>query len=194
MLRMRGKRFTGQAPAGNLLCEVKMSSLSESIQLIESLSATIRELVEPIESVQLGIQVEGSGLVPNGLELIAGELTMVVLVLTNADLNITDEEARLLNNFRQAICGDYNFALSSHDYSDMCRKFLRIHPDRRLSLDHKPYSVQYLETYDAEHATDYAEKAKAVFFQVGQAVVQADEREESRETITLLNFKETLYS
>jgi len=56
------------------------------------------------------------------------------------------------------------------------------------------YSVQYLETYDAEHATEYAEKAKAVFFQVAKAVVQADEREQSRETITLLNFKEILYS
>lgn len=171
-----------------------MSSRSESIQLIGSLSAIIRELVEPIERVQLGIHDEQSGFVPNGLELIAGELTMVVLVFTNADLNITDEETDLLNNVRHAIRGDDAFALSSHDYLDMCRKFLRIHPDRRLSIDHKPYSVQYLETYDAEHATEYAEKARAVFFQVAKAVVQADEREHSKETITLLNFNEILYS
>ncbi len=75
----------------------------------------------------------------------------------------------------------------------MCRKFLRIHPNRRLSIDHKPYSVQYLETYDAEHATEYAERAKAVFFQVAKAVVQADRLEQSVETTTLLNFKEILY-
>ena len=53
---------------------------------------------------------------PNGLELIAGELTMVVLVFTNSDLKITDEETDLLNKFRQAICGDNAFALSSNDY------------------------------------------------------------------------------
>ncbi len=76
----------------------------------------------------------------------------------------------------------------------MCRNFLRIHPDRRLSLDHKPYSVQYLETYDAEHGTEYAEKAKALFFQLGKAVIQADESEQFKEAITLLNFKEILYS
>lgn len=177
-----------------MLREVKMSSHSQSIQLIESLNATIRELVAPIERMQSRIHDEERGYVSDGLDLLAGELTMVVLVFTNADLNITDEETDLLNDFRHAICGDDAFALSSHDYLDMCRNFLRIHPDRRLSIDHKPYSVQYLETYDAEHATEYAEKAKAVFFQVAKAVVQADEREQSRETITLLNFKEILYS
>lgn len=171
-----------------------MSSHSESIQLIESLKVTIRELVEPIERIQLGIHNEESGYVPNGLELIAGELTMVVLVFTNADLNITDGETVLLNNFRQAICGDDAFALTSHDYLDMCRQFLRIHPNRRLSIDHKPYSVQYLETYDAEHATEYAERGKAVFFEVAKAVVQADRIEQSVEGMTLLNFKEILYS
>ncbi|HYJ87143.1 MAG TPA: hypothetical protein VEW46_13870 [Pyrinomonadaceae bacterium] len=169
-----------------------MSSHSESIQLMESLKATIRELVEPIESIQSKTR-DGETGYPNGLELMMGELTMVVLVFTNADLNITDEETGLLNNFRHAICGDDAFALSSHDYVDMCRKFLRIHPNRRLSIDHKPYSVQFLETYDGEHGTQYAEKAKAVFFEVAKAVIQADEREQSKETISLLNFKEILY-
>lgn len=170
-----------------------MSSHSESLQLIESLNVTIRELVEPIERIQLGIHNEESGYVPNGLELIAGELTMVVLVFTNADLNIMAGETDLLNNFRQAVCGDDAFTLTS-DYLDMCRKFLRIHPNGRLSIDHKPYSVQYLETYDAEHATEYAEKAKAGFFQVAKAVVQADRIEHSVEGMTLLNFKDILYS
>jgi hypothetical protein len=131
---------------------------------------------------------------PNGLELIAGELTMIILVFTNADLNITDEETDLLNNFRQAICGDDAFALSSHDYLDMCRRFLRIHPDRRFSIDRKPDSVRCLEIYDHEHATGYAGKAKAVFFEIAKAVVQADGLEEVEETMTLLNFKEILDS
>jgi hypothetical protein len=169
-----------------------MSSHSKSIQVVESLKVAIRELVGPIEKIQLRDHVK-EGELPNGLELIASELTMVVLIFTNADLNITGEETDLLNNFRYAICGDHAFALSSHDYLDMCRRFLQIHPNSRLSIDHKPYSIQYLEIYDAEHVTDYAEKAKAVFFDVAKAVVQADDTEESRENMTLLNFKEILY-
>jgi hypothetical protein len=171
-----------------------MSSHSESLQLIESFRDTIRDLIDPIEKIQLRIHDAESGYVPNGLELIAGELTMVVLVFTNADLNIAEKETDLLNNFRYAICGDDGFALSSHDYLDLCRKFLTIHPDSRFSIDHKPYSLQFLETYDAEHATDYAKRAKTMFFQIAKAVVEADEREQSEEMMTLMNFSEILCS
>ena len=171
-----------------------MSSHTESIQLIESLNATIREFVEPIESVQLEIHSEERDYVPDGLELIAGELTMMILLFTNADLEITEEETDLLNSFRHAICGDDAFDLSTHDYLDMCRKFLRIHPDRRLSIDQKPYSVQYLEIYDREHASQYAEKSKDLFFQIARIIVQADGTERTQERIALLNFKEILYS
>jgi hypothetical protein len=171
-----------------------MTFHSESLQLIESLKPTIRELVQPIERIQSDINHEEPGYVPNGLELIGGELTTVVLLFTNADLNITDKETDFLNNFRGSICGDDVFALSTHDYLDLCRRFLSVHPDRRLSIDHKPYSVQYLEAYDAEHGTEYAEKARSMFIQVAQAVMQADEREEPREIMTFMNFKEILYA
>jgi len=171
-----------------------MSSHSKSIQLVESLKGTIRELVEPIERIQLRIHNEESGCEPNGLELIAGELTMVVLIFTNADLNITKDETDLLNNFRQAICGGDSFALTSDDYLDMCRRFLRIHPNRRLSIDHPPSTVRYLDTYDREHGTEYAQKAKDIFFKLASAIVQADGIERPEEMMTLLNFKEILYS
>ena len=94
--------------------EKKVISHFKAIQIAKSLEDTIRELVGPIESIQLQIEKE-TGLVPDGLELIAGELTMVVLVFTNADLKITDEETDLLNDFRRVICGDDAFALTSHD-------------------------------------------------------------------------------
>lgn len=158
------------------------------------LKETVNELVEPIESIQSQIHDGETGYVPDGLELIVGELTMVVLVFTNADLNITDAEMELLNNFRRAICGDHAFSLTSQAYLDMCRRFLRIHPYRRLSIDHKPYTVQYLQIYDRQHGTENAEKAKAVFFQLAKVVVQVDGIEKPQEMITLLNFKETLDS
>lgn len=171
-----------------------MSPRFSSIPLVRSLEETIHELIEPIESVQLQIHGEDGNYLPDGLELLTGELTMVALVFTNADLNISGDETNLLNNFRRAICGDESFALTSHDYRTLCRKFLRVHPHRRLSIDHMPYSVQYLQIYDRKHGTEHAERARAMFFRLANAIVKADGTEKQEEMMTLLNFKEILYS
>jgi len=171
-----------------------MSSRFRSIPLIRSLEETIHELIEPIESVQLQTHGEDGNYLPDGLELLSGELTMIALIFTNADSNISSDETDLLNNFRRTICGDESFALTSHDYRELCRKFLRIHPNRRLSIDHLPLSVQYLQIYDREHRTEYAERAKAMFFRLANAIVKADDIEKPEEMMTLLNFKEILYS
>ncbi len=171
-----------------------MTSRFRGIPLIHSLEETIHELIEPLENVQLQIYDEEGGELPGGLELIMGELTMVALIFTNADLNISSDETDLLNNFRRAIYGDKFVALTSHDYLELCQKFLHIHPNRHLSIDYVPYTVQYLQIYDHEHGTEYAEKAKAMFFRLANAIVKADGVEKSEENMTLLNFKEILYS
>jgi len=170
-----------------------MSSRFRSIPLIRSLEETIHELIEPIESVQLQTRGEDKNYLPDGLELLSGELTMLALLFTNADSNISGDETDLLNDFRRTICGDESFALSSHDYRELCRKFLQIHPNRRLSIDHMPYSIQYLQSYDRENRTEYAERAKAMFFRLANAIVKADGKEKPEEMITLLNFKDILY-
>ncbi|MGI8668348.1 MAG: AAA family ATPase [Aridibacter sp.] len=172
-----------------------MASRFTSIPLIWSLRETIHELIEPIESVQLQIHKEEGGDLPDGLELLMGELTMVALIFTNADFNISSDETDLLNDFRRAIYGDKSRALTSQDYLELCRKFLHIHPkNRHLSIDYVPYSVQHLQIYDREHGTEYAEKAKAMFFRLANAIVKADDAEKSEEMMMLLNFKEILYS
>ncbi len=171
-----------------------MSSRFSSIPFIQSLEETIRELIKPLESIQGQIYEEEGGGLPDGLDLLMGELTMVALIFTNVDLNISEEETDVLNNFRQSIYGNESFALTSHDYRELCRKFLRIHPDRRISIDYTPYSVQYLQIYDREHGTEYAERARTMFFRLANAIVKADGVEKSEELMTLLNFKEILYS
>jgi len=171
-----------------------MASRLADTPLIRSLEETIRELVEPLESVQLQIRDDGAGELPNGLELLMGELTMVVLVLTNADLAVTDEETDILNNFHRAVYGSESFALTSDNYRELCLQFLRIYPDRFLTLDHPPYSVQHLQVYDAENGTEHAEKARAMFLRLANAIVTADGAETSEEMVTLQNFKQILYS
>jgi CRISPR/Cas system-associated protein endoribonuclease Cas2 len=169
-----------------------MSAHFQNVLLAPSFRERVIELVEPIESVQSAI--EGESPVPHGLELLTGELTMVILIFTNADRKITDEETTLLNDFRRTICGDNAFVLPSRAYSDLCRKFLSLHPHRRLSIDHKPRSIRYLHVYDQQYATEYAEKARALFLELAESITQADGTESSQEMITFLNFKEILYS
>jgi hypothetical protein len=41
-----------------------------------------------------------------------GELTMVVLHLTNADMAVSEEETDILNNFHRAVYGRESFALT----------------------------------------------------------------------------------
>ncbi len=169
-----------------------MSSQPKLIQLLESMNATIRELVAPIEEIQLQTGAAESDSVPNGLELIARELTMVVLVFTNVDLDITNDEIDALKDLRRAVCGDEAFDVTPGPYLDMCRNFLRTHPNGRLSIDHQPDTIRFLQIYDRQHGTQYSEKAKAIFFQLASSIVQADGLEKPQELMTLGNFKDIL--
>jgi hypothetical protein len=82
--------------------------------------------------------------------------------------------------------------LSSSDYLELCREFLRIHPEMRLTIDHLPASMRFLLAYDQTHDTEYASKARELFIQFGEAIVKADNNEHPIETIILENFKDTL--
>ena len=131
-----------------------MDSRFSNIPFIISLRGTILELIQPIEKIQRQIHEEEGGDSPDGLSLIMGELTMVALIFMNADFNISSKETDLLNDFRLAIYGDNSLAFTSQDYIALCRRFLRLYPDRNISIDYIPNSVKYLQIYDREHGTN----------------------------------------
>lgn len=167
---------------------------SRNSNLTRSLKETIHELVAPLECVQRQIHEKGGGRLPNGLDLLMGELTNVALIFANIDLNLSEQKRDLLNDFYRSIYVTKTLILPSDDFFQLCRKFVGTYPDRWLSIDYTPDSVQYLQSHDREHGTEYAEKAKAIFFRLASAIVNADGVETSQETITLLNFKEILDS
>jgi len=162
-------------------------------QYIQSLKRTMTELIAPVETVQGQMYEEDGRVMPTGVELIMGELTTVALIMINADLDISRKEIDLLNNFRQAVYGDKYVALAAENYNELCQKFLSMYPSRCLSIDSTPYTVQYLQTYDREHGTDFADKAKAMFLQLAVTIASADGRKDREEHIVLRNFKEVLY-
>jgi len=121
-----------------------------------------------------------------------GELTMTVLLLTDTDTGVAARELELLNEMRHVVYGYGIPELSSSDYLELCREFLRIHPERRMTIDHLPWSIRLLLAYDQEHGTKYADKARTIFIQFAEALVEADNNEHPVEAIILANFKDIL--
>ena len=82
--------------------------------------------------------------------------------------------------------------MTSEDYLELFREFLRLYPNKRLTLDHVPSCIRLLQSYDEEHGTDFAGKPVSLFIQFGEAIVKADQKEDRGETMLLENFKDTL--
>jgi hypothetical protein len=164
-----------------------------NLSTLAHLRQSIEELVPLIETAQSEVSGESGKKAQNGLELLMSDLTMIALLLTNVDLKVSADELDLINDLRRAIYGAGVPLLNSFDYDELCREFLRLYPKKRLTIDQLPNSIKYLLAYDQVHGTEYAEKARALFFQFAEAIVSADQNKDSVESIMLLNFKDILY-
>ena len=164
----------------------------ENLEILRALKPDIEELVMPIEAGEIAFFGEDSPKVQSGLHLIMGELTMVVLLLTDPDGKIAPSELELLNDLRHVVYGYGIPELDSSNFWDLRRQFLRIHPDRLLTLDHLPLSVRLLDIHDRSHGTQYAAKARMIFTQFADAIIRADKEENVYEKMALDNFKEIL--
>lgn len=164
----------------------------ESLSILRSLKQNIEELVPPLEAAQKEIYGEDKESIKDSLDLIMGDLTMVVVMLTNIDSDISATELELINEMRHVVLGYGIPELTSEDYIGLFREFLQLYPDKRLTLDHVPSSIRLLQTYDQGHGTEYAGKAKSLFIQFAEAIIKADREEDFGESITLANFKDIL--
>ena len=164
----------------------------ENLSILRSLKQNIEEISAPLKAAQLDAYGEDREKVQNGLDFVMGELTMVVVLLTGTDSSVSAPELELLNEMRQVVYGEAIPKLTSSDYLELCREFLRIHPESRMTVDHLPTSVRLLIAYDQAHGTKFASKARTIFTQFGEALVKADNNEHPVEAIILTNFKEML--
>jgi len=164
----------------------------ETLSILRSLKQTIEELIMPIESAQEEPVAEVSWNKQKGIDLIMSDLTMMVILLTNVDLEISAEELKLANDMRHVVYGYGIPELTSNDYMGLFKDFLRLYPNKRLTLDHVPVSIRLLRTYDEKNNTRYADKGVNLFIQFGEAIVKADKKQDFAESILLENFKDTL--
>src|SRR5574341_76600 len=163
----------------------------ENLSILRSLKQNIEELATPLEAARLEAYPTNQERVQSGLDFIMSELTMIVLLLTGTDSDVADRELDLLNDMRHVVYGFGIPELTSKDYMELCREFLRINPESRMTVDHLPLSVKLLRNYDQAHGTEYASKARTVFMQFAEALVKADNNEHPVEAIILANFKDT---
>jgi hypothetical protein len=164
----------------------------EYLAILRSLKQNIEELSPPLEAAQRKVYGEDEERIQSSLDLTMGELTMTVLVLMGADSEISADELELLNDMRHVVYGFGIPEFNSSYHGELCEKFVRLYPRIRLSLDHIPSSIRLLRTYDTEHGTTYAEKARNLFVQFADAVATADNRGDFEEDSLLANFKDLL--
>jgi len=163
-----------------------------NLSILRPLKQNIEEIVPPLEAAQSETNAENKENVQSGLDFIMSELTMIVLVLTGTDSAVAPREVELLNDMRHVVYGVDIPELNSSDYLELCREFLRVHPETRMTVDHLPSSVRLLLAYDQTHGTEYANKARTLFTQFAEALVKADNNEHPVEEIILANFKDIL--
>jgi hypothetical protein len=164
----------------------------ENLSLLKPLKQNVEELIPPLEAAQKEIYREDKERIIDSLNLIMGDLTMMVVMLTNIDSDIAAKELGLINDMRHVVFGYGIPELTSNNYIELFREFLQLYPNKRLTLDHIPSSIRLLQTYDQGHGTEYAGKAKSLFIQFAEAIVKADREEDFGESITLANFKDIL--
>lgn len=164
----------------------------ENLTILRALKQNIEELTPPIETAQqefCGEDLEG---LQNGFDLMMSDLTMMVVMLTNIDGQVVPAELELINDIRHVVYGHGIRELTADDYMELFREFLKLYPNKRLTLDHVPSSIRLLQSYDEENNTSFAEKAISLFIQFGEAIVNANKQEDHGEAMLLENFKETL--
>lgn len=166
----------------------------ENLSILRSLKQNIEEISAPLQAAQLEVYGEDSEKIRSGFDLIIAELTMIVLLLTGTDAEVADRELEFLNDMRHVVYGYGIPELTSSDYIELCREFLRLYPNSLITVDRMPLSLRLLLLYDQAHGTEHASKARNIFIQFAEALVKADNNEHPVEAIILANFKDTLNS
>lgn len=161
----------------------------ETISLLRSLKQSVEEISPFLDNAQIEVYGQKK---ESGLDLVMGELTMTVLMLTGADSNIAPNELKLINDMRHVVYGYGIPELNSNDYFELSKKFLRIYPEKRMTIDHLPISIRLLIDYDKKHGTEYANKARKLFLQFSDALIKSDKDEDHVERILFLNFRDTI--
>jgi hypothetical protein len=170
-----------------------MSSLTNIDQLKLDLVLSAHRLAGPLGQLDESESSEGEIRLPNGPELLIGELMMVALLFSSSDNEFAEGEISLINEIAQAIKGDEAEEINGTNFIQIFKKFAADYPGIRLTLDNLPLSIHRLKEFDIEFGTSHADDAKLLFLDFAAAIVRADGEVREREKMALANFESVLF-
>ena len=173
-----------------------MSILTNIDQLKLDLVLAAHRLAEPLGqllSTEPSESSESEINLPNGHDLLLGELMMVALLFSSSDNEVHETEIGLINEISRAIQGASAQEINSTNFMQVYRKFVTDYPRIRLTLDQVPLSIHRLKELDKEHGTTHSKDAELLFLDFASATVRADGKVREREKMALANFESVLF-
>ena len=169
-----------------------MVNHTDTPAIIRYLKNTAEELVIPIEQACNAMLQEGQDEI-DGWSMISMSLLQITIQFTHVDEDFSDNEVYFLYNIIHNFFPD----LDSPDFNEkQIREFVRQtinnNPQFYNNFESSVGVVSILNIYDNLYDTDYADKAKAMFFQFANAVAKADGKVTKDEKL-LLKILVTLY-
>ena len=174
--------------------DVSNAQHPESFTLLESIRDGIFELVQPLEDVERANMQPGDD-EPDGLSSIRGTLQVIGTAFAAADGDLSLEEAAFIEDVFNYF--NPNFDANAVMSSEEMRRHLLNRVNENPALYRNPDAsavIDYLQIYDDARGTNFAEKARAIFFRFANTIVKADGKVTREEELLLGRFKDSLYS
>jgi Holliday junction resolvasome RuvABC ATP-dependent DNA helicase subunit len=162
--------------------------LAENNQhLIAHLLRAVEELVVPLRA-SIGMIWQGEkNSAPDARMVLENQLLLTAQHFIHAREATTADK----QNFYEEICRRFRLRPSNDAFAASRPDYRQTPP--AMNFDRTPVSVSYLETYDARHATSYADKTRHLLFQFANLVIKFDGTITPAEERALSEFKEILY-
>jgi stage V sporulation protein K len=169
----------------------------DSFPIIDYIRNASQDLIAPLEDVGWELWESGDDVV-DGQQILLTSLSLVATRFACTDGDLSDEELDFIADIVMNLDSDDSKDNSHHGYEykrvvrQKIRQLVNAGLDVSLRLDVPP-AILYLDRYDSENGTFYAEKARAMFFRFANAIAKADGRITKQEEGELQRFKEALY-
>jgi hypothetical protein len=161
--------------------------LDESnVKLIAHLRRAFEALSEPLGwSIRAVWRGEGA---PEARAVVENQL----LLTAREFVNLREASEFEKQDYYEQVCRAFGLT-AAPDTFPLPERDRHIPEHLRSRLDRTPALVSYLETYDARHGSNAADRARHALFEFANLVVKSDGRVSPVEAEALAEFKETLY-
>lgn len=168
-----------------------MARHPNSSELTEYLQSTTAELLEPMEIIIKSVR-ESRSEIEDAELFLNGFIRQVGLYFANAKGYISKKDAAFIADIEECINTNSDWkGIPTNYLRDMFQKMVKTN-DFLQELE-VPLPVILLQQYDNAKATDYAVKAKSMYFRIANSIAKADGKICEKEEIALSRFKGILF-